>query len=73
MSATQYSNDNAPLGLEQQIEELHSKILIQEKTLVSLQAEGHESTDASRHLGSLLQQLTALISIKTTNQPSAAE
>ena len=54
-----------PTSLDQRIEIAEREIERQETTLATLASDGHETTDASRHLVDLLRALTGLIRMKT--------
>ena len=53
-----------PSTLDQRIEVVQREIKKQQAMLASLTGDGHETTDASRHLVDLLTTLTGLVQMK---------
>jgi hypothetical protein len=55
--------DSPPI-LDERIVVLQREIQMQESTLASVMGDGHDTTDAKRHLVNLLTTLTALLQMK---------
>jgi hypothetical protein len=64
MSSAQPGFDDDLPELGEQIRALQARITVQQKTLAGLKAGGHEVTDATAHLGSLRDELAALLAIR---------
>jgi hypothetical protein len=54
----------SPPSLDEQIEFAQRKVEKHNATIASLTSDGHETTDASRHLVDLLTTLTGLVRMK---------
>jgi len=63
MTITAFSpvNDNSSLPLEQEIDQLKGRIVLQKKTINKLSANGHEFLDAGRQLSFMYEKLAALL------------